>query len=89
MVVVTVTTAGLSASTIGAKEPPGAMMPAGSAAEATVADVLKAKGNAPAPTMIAAPTMAAVRCLRRREGMAKSLARSLAVWRPVHIGDEL
>lgn len=80
IVVVMVTTAGLSALTIGAKEPCGATTPAtaSDAAEAWAEDVSRANGSDAAPIIKAAPTSAAVRCFWRMDDMAMVLARSEA-----------
>ncbi len=78
IVVVTVTTAGLSASTIGAKEPPDASAPLIAAGAATALDALMAKGTTAVPAIRAAPIRAAVRCLERIIDMVKrSLAKSM------------
>ena len=70
MTVVTVTTAGLSAATIGAKEPLGAVIPAtGVWVVATVEPALWAKDATKGLTISAAPSKAATRCLRSMSDM--------------------
>ena len=70
MTVVTVTTAGLSAATIGANEPFGAVMPAtGVWVVGTALLALWAKDMTKGDMISAAPSKAATRCLRRISDM--------------------
>lgn len=75
MTVVTVTTAGLSAATIGANDPFGASMPAtgvwvvGTVLLAPMLFALSAKDTTKGDRISAAPSKAATRCLRRISDM--------------------